>query len=48
MNWDTVHGNWKQLKGKVQAQWGELTDDDFDTISGKREICQAKSRNAMA
>ena len=27
MNWDTVAGNWKQFKGKVQMQWGKLTDD---------------------
>ena len=37
MNWDRVEGNWKQLKGKVQEQWGNLTDDDFDRIAGKRE-----------
>lgn len=30
MNWDRVEGNWKQLKGKVQAQWGQLSDDDLD------------------
>lgn len=37
MNWDRVEGNWKQLKGKVVEQWGELTDDDMDVIAGKRE-----------
>lgn len=37
MNWDRVQGNWKQLKGKVQEQWGQLTDDDFDKIEGRRE-----------
>ena len=26
MNWDTVEGNWKQIKGKVKEQWGKLTD----------------------
>lgn len=35
MNWDQVEGNWKQFKGKVQQQWGELTDDDLDRINGK-------------
>jgi uncharacterized protein YjbJ (UPF0337 family) len=30
-------GNWKQLKGKIKQQWGKLTDDDFDVISGKRD-----------
>ena len=36
MNWDRIEGNWKQFKGKVQTQWGKLTDDDFDIIKGKR------------
>ena len=37
MNKDTVEGNWKQFKGKVQEQWGKLTDDDLDVVAGKRE-----------
>jgi uncharacterized protein YjbJ (UPF0337 family) len=37
MNWDRIEGQWKQFKGKVQEQWGELTDDEFDQIAGKRE-----------
>ncbi|MFW6089821.1 MAG: CsbD family protein [Gemmatimonadota bacterium] len=36
MNWDTIEGNWKQFRGKVQQKWGELTDDDLDVIDGKR------------
>ena len=42
MNWDTVKGNWKQFKGKVQQEWGELTDDDCDKISGEREQLAGK------
>jgi uncharacterized protein YjbJ (UPF0337 family) len=26
----------KQFKGKIQQQWGKLTDDDLDLIEGKR------------
>ena len=37
MNWDKIEGNWKQVKGKAQHQWGKLTDDDLDIIEGKRE-----------
>ncbi len=37
MNWDNIEGNWKQLKGRIQAKWGKLTDDDLDRIEGKRE-----------
>jgi uncharacterized protein YjbJ (UPF0337 family) len=36
MNWDQVEGNWKELRGKVQAQWGKLTNDDLDVIKGHR------------
>ena len=37
MNWDRIEGNWKQLKGKVREEWGELTEDDVDIVGGKRE-----------
>jgi uncharacterized protein YjbJ (UPF0337 family) len=37
MNQDIFKGNWKQLKGKMQEQWGKLTDDDLDVAEGKRD-----------
>jgi uncharacterized protein YjbJ (UPF0337 family) len=37
MNWDTVEGQWKQIKGKAQQKWGKLTDDDWDMVAGKRD-----------
>ena len=37
MNWDTVKGDWKRIRGKVKEQWGKLTDDDLDRIEGKRD-----------
>jgi len=37
MNWDRIEGNWKQFKGDVLKQWGELTDDDLDVVAGERE-----------
>jgi uncharacterized protein YjbJ (UPF0337 family) len=36
MNWDQIEGKWKQYSGKVKEKWGKLTDDDIQTISGKR------------
>jgi len=42
MNWDRIEGNWKQVKGHAQQQWGKLTDDDFDVIAGKREQLAGK------
>lgn len=37
MNWNQVEGNWEEFKGKVQSQWGKLTDDDLDIIKGNRK-----------
>lgn len=37
MNWDEVKGSWKQLKGRAQAKWGDITGDDWDSIEGRRE-----------
>jgi len=46
MNWDIVAGNWKQFKGKVQGQWGKLTDDQLDVIAGKRTELAGKIQEA--
>jgi uncharacterized protein YjbJ (UPF0337 family) len=37
MNWDQIEGKWKQLKGSAKQQWGKLTDDDLDFISGSKD-----------
>jgi uncharacterized protein YjbJ (UPF0337 family) len=37
MNKDTIEGNWKEFKGKLQEKWGKLTDDRLDVIEGKRD-----------
>jgi uncharacterized protein YjbJ (UPF0337 family) len=36
LNKDILGGKWKQLRGKLKQQWGELTDDELDKISGQR------------
>ncbi|WP_102223756.1 CsbD family protein [Acidimangrovimonas sediminis] len=42
MNKDQMEGNWKQLKGKVRAKWGDLTDDDVASVDGRREVLAGK------
>lgn len=39
---DYFAGNWKQLKGRIQEQWGELTDDEVDQIQGQRTRLEGK------
>jgi uncharacterized protein YjbJ (UPF0337 family) len=36
MNRDILQGQWKEIRGKVQKAWGDLTDDDLDRIDGRR------------
>jgi uncharacterized protein YjbJ (UPF0337 family) len=42
MDWNRIEGNWKQLKGKIKEQWGQLTDDELDQIAGRREQLEGK------
>ncbi len=42
MNKDILAGKWKQLKGKVKEEWGDLTDDELDEMEGKSEQLAGK------
>ncbi len=35
MNKDIFKGKWKEIKGKLKQQWGDLTDDDITSVEGK-------------
>ena len=35
------------MKGKIKERWGELTDDDLDVISGKRDQRNAQARRKL-
>jgi len=37
MDSDRIKGTWREIKGKVQERWGELTDDELDMIEGRQE-----------
>ena len=34
MSSDILKGQWKQIKGSVQKNWGKLTNDEVDQIQG--------------
>lgn len=42
MNKDILAGKWKQLKGKVKEEWGDLTDDELDQMEGQSEKLAGK------
>jgi len=46
MNWDIIEGDWKQFKGHVKEKWGKLTDDQIDTVAGKRDQLAGRIQEA--
>lgn len=42
MNNDIIAGKWTQLKGKAQAKWGDLTDDDLTRAEGNYDYLVGK------
>lgn len=42
MNWDQIEGKWKEFSGKVQSEWGDLTDDEVAEVNGDRRILEGK------
>jgi len=39
---DKVQGNWKQLHGHVQHEWGKLTHNDVEQVKGDAEVLAGK------
>ncbi|MGD1068593.1 MAG: CsbD family protein [Bryobacteraceae bacterium] len=37
MNQDQIEGKWKQLTGSAQAYWGKLTNNDMQTVTGRKD-----------
>lgn len=37
MNWDRIAGAWKEYMGSAKAKWGEITDDEWTEIAGRRD-----------
>lgn len=42
MNWNQIQAGWKQLKGRAQQRWGQLTHNALMTIAGKRARIDGK------
>lgn len=34
---EMIKGRWKQVRGRIREQWGELTESDLDQIAGQRD-----------
>ena len=41
-----MQGSMKELKGKMKAKWGKLTDNDLTEIEGNMEMLSGKLQKA--
>lgn len=50
VDWEKIAGNWKQISGVLQEQWGDLTDDELLQIKGEKRqlIGSLQSRYGMS
>ncbi len=42
MHKEQFTGKWRQLRGRVKAEWGKLTDDELDQIEGNYDMLVGK------
>jgi uncharacterized protein YjbJ (UPF0337 family) len=46
VSWEVIERNWQGLKGKVLAEWDNLSDDAFDQIVGMHDRLIARIQEA--
>ena len=39
---EVLKGNWNELKGKIKAKWGKLTDNDLMELKGNTQELMGK------
>jgi uncharacterized protein YjbJ (UPF0337 family) len=42
MQWNELETKWNQNRGLIQNKWNKLTDNDLQSINGKKEQLLAK------
>jgi uncharacterized protein YjbJ (UPF0337 family) len=47
MNWDQIEGKWNRFTGFARERWGKLTDNDWETIAGKKDQLAGANSGAV-
>lgn len=48
MHWDSIEGQWKEMKMKVREKWGRLTDGEIEGTGGDRQKLESVIQHAYA
>jgi uncharacterized protein YjbJ (UPF0337 family) len=46
MNSNTIQGNWDEIKGKIRAKWGKISEDDVESLKGNLTQLSGKIQSA--
>jgi uncharacterized protein YjbJ (UPF0337 family) len=46
MDWERIEGDWARLKASAKREWAKLSDEQLDTIAGKRVALSDTIRHA--
>ncbi len=38
MHWNQLESRWKEFAGSARAHWSKLTEDDWQAITGRKEL----------
>jgi uncharacterized protein YjbJ (UPF0337 family) len=48
MNSDQIHGHWREMKGWTLEKWGNVTNDPWMRIAGRRERLLGRLEASLA
>lgn len=48
MNSDQIHGHWREVKGWTLEKWGNVTNDPWMRIAGRRERLLGRLEASLA
>jgi uncharacterized protein YjbJ (UPF0337 family) len=48
MNSDQIHGHWREVKGWALEKWGNVTQDPWMRIAGRRERLLGRLEASLA
>jgi|688.fasta_scaffold612202_2 uncharacterized protein YjbJ (UPF0337 family) len=48
MKWEQIEGDWRGYKPQMVAQWSKLSDEQLNSIAGKRDKLAAKIQEVYA
>jgi len=46
MDWDRISGNWAHWRSRIRERWSRLTNDELDSVAGRRDLLVGRIQNA--